>query len=152
MEKSFQTTRFERQGLSVKNGGRSKQADSKGPDIKAFIERRVALRLPICVLEVKWKKFNQVFIAKSQNISMGGLFISTDRSLRIGDQFPVEFVLPDQKTKITCTGEVTWTRMKSSPDATEEGVGVRFLDINGKTKKAIGEWIKKQEAQAKKRA
>ncbi len=123
-----------------------------GPDIKAFIERRISLRLPICVLEVKWKKFDQIFIAKSQNISMGGLFISTDRSLRIGDQFPVQFVLPDQKTKIDCTGEVTWTRMKSSPGGDEEGVGVRFLDLSGKTKKAIGEWLKNQETQAKKRA
>lgn len=82
---------------------------------------------------------------------MGGLFISTDRSLRIGDQFPVEFILPDQKTKISCTGEVTWTRTKSSQGSTEEGVGMRFMDLSGKTKKAIGEWIKKQEEQAKKR-
>lgn len=138
--------------MKGKNGGRSRKPREDGPDIRAFIERRVSLRLPICVLEVKWKKFDQIFIARSQNISMGGLFISTDRPLRIGDQFPVQFVLPDQKTKIDCTGEVTWTRTKASPGATEEGVGVRFVDLSGKTKKAIGDWLEKQEAQAKKRA
>lgn len=119
--------------------------------LQAFIEKRRSLRIPLFVLEVKWKKYNKLFIGQTENISMGGLFMSTDRPLQIGDQFPVEFVLPDRKTKINCTGEVTWTRPCTEEEAGSEGVGVRFVDLNGVKMKAIGHWIRKQEVGGKKR-
>ncbi|HEY5649087.1 MAG TPA: TIGR02266 family protein [Nitrospiria bacterium] len=137
--------------MGNKAGGRSGHSKDQGPDLNAVIEKRNSLRLPLVVLEVKWKKFNQVFIARSENISMGGLFLATDRPLQIGDQFPVQFVLPDQKTEITCTGEVTWTRKNSGESQESEGVGVRFVGLENNTKKAVGNWIKKREALAKKR-
>lgn len=121
-------------------------------NLNAVIEKRNALRLPLFVLEVKWKKYSQVFIARSENISMGGLFLATDRPLEIGDEFPVQFVLPDQKTEINCTGQVTWTRRRSGDSAGSEGVGVRFVGLASETKKAVGNWITKQEGLAKKKA
>lgn len=123
-----------------------------GEGLQAFIEKRRSLRVPLFVLEVKWRKYDKIFIAKTQNISIGGLFMSAERPLQIGEQFPVEFILPDRKTKINCTGEVTWTRPYVSEGAGSEGIGVRFVDLNGQKMKAIGEWIKRQEAHPKKRA
>jgi len=85
-----------------------------------------------------------------QNISMGGLSMSTERPLNAGERFPIEFVLPDNKTKVTCTGEVTWTKLYTSEGSGSEGIGIRFLDLDDRKMKAIGQWIKKQEAGKKK--
>ncbi|HUK55424.1 MAG TPA: PilZ domain-containing protein [Nitrospiria bacterium] len=120
--------------------------------LQAFIEKRRSLRLPLFVLEIRWRKYNKVFIGHTQNISIGGLFMSTERPLQAGEQFPIEFVLPDRKTKINCTGEVTWTRSYAAEGAGSEGIGVRFVDLNDQKMKAIGQWIKKQETSKKKQA
>ena len=121
------------------------------PQIQAFIENREFLRHPLIVLEVKWKEYDKVFLGHSQNISMGGLFMSTDRTLHVGDRFPLEFILPDRKTKILCTGEVSWTRQYSSEGPRSQGVGIRFLDLNTKTVKAIEIWMKGQEKPLRKK-
>jgi uncharacterized protein (TIGR02266 family) len=118
--------------------------------LQAFIEKRRSLRVPLFVLEIKWKKYNEVFIGRMQNISIGGLFMSTERPLHAGERFPIEFVLPDNKTKVSCTGEVTWTRLYASEGAGSEGIGIRFLDLDDRKMKAIGQWIKKQETGKKK--
>jgi Tfp pilus assembly protein PilZ len=133
--------------VKTKPPGRSKPSSSREDGLQAFIEKRRSLRLPLFVLEVKWKQYDKVFIGRMQNLSIGGLFMSADRPLHAGERFPIEFVLPDKKTKVICTGEVTWTRPYAS-----EGIGIRFLDINDRKMKAIGEWIKKQESPRKKHA
>jgi hypothetical protein len=47
---------------------------------------------------------------------------------------------------------VTWTRPYASEGSGSEGIGVRFLDLNDRKMKAIGQWIKKQEGSKKKQA
>ncbi|HEY4485980.1 MAG TPA: PilZ domain-containing protein [Nitrospiria bacterium] len=117
--------------------------------IQAFIEKRRSLRKPLFVLEVKWKQYDKVFIGHTNNISIGGMFMSTTRPVKVGEQFPVEFVLPDQKTKIQCTGEVTWTRPYPQGGDGSEGIGLRFVNIDERKLKAIGEWLQRQEGPKK---
>lgn len=124
---------------------------SNAGQMQAFIEKRRFLRNPLFVLEVKWKHYNKVFLGRAENISTGGLFMSSKRSSHIGEQFPMEFILPDRKTKVGCTGEVVWTRQYTSEGAGSEGVGVRFLGLDTKKMKAIEQWIRKQESRSKKK-
>lgn len=128
----------------------SNSTSSQEDGVQAFIEKRRSLRIPLFVLEVRWKKYNKVFLGQLQNISIGGLSMSTESSLHAGERFPIEFVLPDNKTKVSCTGEVTWTRLYASEGAGSEGIGIRFLDLDDRKMKAIGQWIKKQETGKKK--
>jgi uncharacterized protein (TIGR02266 family) len=120
--------------------------------IRAFIEKRKYLRDPLFVLEVKWKHYDRVFLGRAENISIGGMFMSSNRPLQVGERFPMEFILPDRKTKIGCTGEVVWTREYTSEGAGSQGVGVRFVDLNAQKMKAIEQWIRKQESHPKKKA
>lgn len=124
---------------------------SNAGQMQAFIEKRRFLRNPLFVLEVKWKHYNKVFLGRAENISTGGLFMSSKRSSHIGERFPMEFILPDRKTKVGCTGEVVWTRQYTSEGAGSEGVGVRFLGLDTKKMKAIEQWIRKQESRSKKK-
>jgi uncharacterized protein (TIGR02266 family) len=122
------------------------------PQIQAFIEKREGLRNPLFVLEVKWKRYDEVFLGHTENISLGGLFMSTNHTAHVGEKFPMEFILPDRKTKVDCTGEVVWTRQYSSEGAGSEGVGVRFVNLNAKKIKAIEQWILKQGNRTKKKS
>ncbi len=129
---------------------KGKTSRRTGDGVQAFIEKRGDLRSPLVVLEVKWKHYNKVFIAHASNISMGGLLLSADRPVQVGERFPIEFVLPDEKTKVSCAAEVVWTKRHGPEGSASEGVGVRFVDIDDKKMKAIEQWIKRQEAAAKK--
>jgi uncharacterized protein (TIGR02266 family) len=97
------------------------------------------------VLEVKGKRANKVFLAYAENISRGGLFLSSSQSLKVGDRFPIEFVLPDEKTKIRSTCEVVWKKRYDNMGLVSEGMGVRFVDIDPAQKKIIDHWMDKGE-------
>ncbi len=112
---------------------------------KVGINRRQFQRTPFVVLEVQGKRSNKVFMAYAENISQGGLFLSSSQTLKVGDQFPVEFVLPDKKTKVRCTCEVAWKKRYDKMGLVSEGMGIRFVDLDPAQKKVIGEWIDKGE-------
>ncbi|TAJ98886.1 MAG: PilZ domain-containing protein [Candidatus Manganitrophaceae bacterium] len=112
---------------------------------KTKVNRRQSSRLPFIVLEVKGKHSNKVFVAYAENISQGGLFLSSSHKLKVGDRFPIEFILPDNKTKVRCTCEVTWKKKYDTQGIISEGVGVRFVDLASDQKKIITGWIDKEE-------
>ncbi|MBI3804485.1 MAG: PilZ domain-containing protein [Nitrospirae bacterium] len=114
-------------------------------DEKTKVNRRQSPRVPYIVLEVKGKHSNKVFLAYAENISQGGLFLSSSQSLKIGDRFPIEFILPDNKTTVRCTCEVTWKKKYEKSGVASEGVGVRFVDLPASEKKVISGWIDQED-------
>ena len=122
------------------------------PFVQAFIEKRNTLRNPLFILEVKWKQYDKVFLGRTENLGLGGLFMETGQTLQVGERFPLEFILPDKKTRVNCTGEVVWTRMYSKEGVGSEGAGVRFVDLDSKKLKAITQWIQAQETRSRKKS
>ena len=108
--------------------------------------RRALPRKPVMVLEVKGQQHDKIFLAYAEDLGLGGLRLASSPTLKIGDHFPVEFILPDQITKINCTGEVVWRRESG---AHSEGVGVRFVDLSQQLKKVIGSWMDQEEKEKK---
>ena len=108
-------------------------------------DRRALPRKPVMVLEVKGQQYDKIFLAYAEDLGLGGLRLASSPTLKVGDHFPVEFILPDQITKINCTGEVVWRRESGSYS---QGVGVRFVDLSRPLKKVIGAWIDKEEKEA----
>lgn len=109
---------------------------------KDLANRRCSPRHPVMVLEVKGKQFDKIFVAYAENIGSGGLHLSSPQPLKVGDRFPIEFVLPDQITKIACSCEVAW---RKEIGRNGDGVGIRFVDLSEQAKKVIGTWIKEEE-------
>jgi uncharacterized protein (TIGR02266 family) len=102
-----------------------------------MIERRQSQRIPLVVMEVKGKQANRLFLAYANDISGGGLSLTTESHLKVGDRIPIEMMLPDNKTKVSCTGEVVWKREIMKDGIISQGVGVRFLDLEVGKKRAI---------------
>lgn len=113
------------------------------------VDRRANERAPFLVIEIKGKHSNRVFLAQTENISKGGLFFSSPQSLKIGDRFPIEFVLPDNKTVVSCTSEVVWKKNYDQSGLSSEGIGIRFVDLEPDQKKILGDWIDREEEKEK---
>lgn len=114
-------------------------------DETADLDRRRHPRAPFLILEIKGKHSNKVFLAQTENVSQGGLFFSSRQPLKIGDRFPVEFVLPDNKTMFRCTSEVVWKKRYDTAGIASEGIGIRFVDLEPSQKKILGDWIEREE-------
>lgn len=122
----------------VKKSGRDRAPD-----------KRQHVRFPVMVLEVKGKHYDKVFFGFSSDFALGGLRLSTDNAFSVGERFPVEFILPDNKTKIQCTCEVVWGKRRVGSDMVSESLGLRFVDLDAVKKRLIGAWLKGKEGGAK---
>jgi uncharacterized protein (TIGR02266 family) len=106
-------------------------------------DSRYWLPSPLLVLEVRGQGYERVFIGYAENLSVGGLMLSTPKQLKAGDRFPVEFVLPDRKTSVKCTCEVVWKRRGRS-GAPPGGVGLRFVGIDESARKVLDQWVRRE--------
>jgi uncharacterized protein (TIGR02266 family) len=106
-------------------------------------DRRYWLPSPLLVLEVRGQGYERVFIGYAENLSVGGLMLSTPKQLKSGDRFPVEFVLPDRKTSVRCTCEVVWRR-GGHTGKPPGGVGLRFVGINEAARKVLDHWVRRE--------
>jgi len=113
------------------------------------VEERRSVRSPLLVLEVRGRHYNKIFIGYTENMSKDGFFLSAHQPLKAGDQFPVEFVLPDNTTTVSCTCEVVWTKKFKSRSVNSTGVGVRFLDLDESKKRVIDGWVTRTENKKK---
>ena len=80
-------------------------------------------RAPI-EMRVDLKVGNESFAATSKNLGVGGLFVATDRQLRVGEQVAVELSLPGHVLPMAVGTEVRWIQMS---DDRPFGLGLRFL-------------------------
>jgi type IV pilus assembly protein PilZ len=100
-------------------------------------------RAPI-VLKVEYKRLNTFFYDYTKNISKGGTFIKTDRSLGVGTVFLFRLIVPQTARvyaiqmsapvpPIELRGEVRWVVKPAEASAATEasdqeaGMGIRFV-------------------------
>ncbi|MEW6324120.1 MAG: PilZ domain-containing protein [Nitrospirota bacterium] len=131
---------------SVKSAAPARTSSRKTPtqSPRSFLPRarRYWLPSPLLVLEVRGKDYEKVFIGYAENLSLGGLMLSTPKRLKPGDRFPVQFVLPDRTSTVQCTCEVVWRRDSSGAPST--GVGLRFVGIGDEARKVLDQWIRRE--------
>jgi len=67
----------------------------------------------------------------SVDLSTGGLFLTTDFPLDVGESLSLIFSLPDSDRAIRCKARVAWTNRRHEPRKPElpAGVGVQFIDM-----------------------
>jgi uncharacterized protein (TIGR02266 family) len=96
------------------------------------------------VLEVRGRSYDKIFVGYAENISRSGLFLSASNPPAVGSTFPVEFVLPDNRTLVQCTCRVVWQHRYTSSGRPSVGVGVEFLDLDGLKRSLIDQWVKRK--------
>ena len=89
-------------------------------------EQRASQRASVAV-DIHLASDSQFFSGLSGDISEGGLFLSTYRTLPIGSAVDLEFSLPGSDSPLRARGEVRWLR-EHAPDQ-PRGVGIAFDDL-----------------------
>jgi type IV pilus assembly protein PilZ len=85
-------------------------------------EHREHGRAPI-ELKVDYKKLNSFFADFTKNISKGGTFIKTKKTLPLGTRFLFRLTVPGRETPFELNGEV----MHATTTGDEPGMGIRFV-------------------------
>jgi type IV pilus assembly protein PilZ len=85
-------------------------------------ENRERARAPI-ELKVDYKKLNSFFADYTKNISKGGTFIKTKKTLPIGTRFLFRLTVPGRARPFELNGEVVHTAATGE----EPGMGIRFV-------------------------
>lgn len=90
-------------------------------------------------------KDDQAFInAYASNISTGGLFIKTEKPLRLGDQFLLRLQLPalPEPLKVSC--EVAWVKGATEATAKEPaGMGIKFIEMSKGDREVLKQYLGK---------
>jgi uncharacterized protein (TIGR02266 family) len=103
--------------------------------------RRSARRLPLDV-DIGFQSDTNFYVGFSEDVSEGGLFVSTYDFLPIGARLSLNFSLPDGSV-VSAGGVVRWVREYNpqTPDVSP-GMGVQFVDLDGEDRAAIQRFLR----------
>jgi type IV pilus assembly protein PilZ len=87
-----------------------------------MLENRLHGRAPI-ELKVDYKKLNSFFADYTKNISKGGTFIKTRKTLPIGTRFLFRLTVPGRDGPFELSGEVVHAAVAGE----QAGMGIRFV-------------------------
>lgn len=82
-------------------------------------------RLPMQV-ELEYESAEDFVRDYCSNLSVGGMFIGTDRPLQEGTRFRLKFVVPGRERAIETVAQVRWVQLPEFDLPTEPGMGVHF--------------------------
>jgi uncharacterized protein (TIGR02266 family) len=78
------------------------------------------------------------------NVSTGGVFIETEKSLPVNTLLTIEFILPENNV-IHCKGKVAWiNREENRHQNLPSGMGIQFLDITLEEMERMRVYIKEE--------
>jgi uncharacterized protein (TIGR02266 family) len=104
-------------------------------------ERRKTSRTST-VIQVDYNTVDSLFREFADNISTGGMFITTPKPLKPGTRVSLEFLLPGCDYPIRVKAEVTWNRDKTFIDQ-RRGMGVKFDSLSPSAKDKINTIVKR---------
>jgi len=91
-------------------------------------------------MRVEVKSASDSFVATSTNVGAGGMFVATDRPLRVGERLTVELELPGFLRPMAVEAEVRWVQ---ATDGQSSGVGLRFVRPSLALTVAVHELLRK---------
>ena len=109
-------------------------------------ERRTGPRFQVEV-EVGLQTDNNFYTGLTQDLSGGGIFVATHQIRQVGDRIKVMLTLPGQTEAFEILTEVRWVRGTSlSKGIDDPGMGLRFLQMSPRAKRAVNEFLKQRES------
>ena len=111
----------------------------KLPDLsagKALADNeRHEMRCPVA-LKIQYESSKDFKMDYTKNVSRGGMFIKTTSPIEIGTKMQLELFLPDLNEPLLMSIEVVHRHIYEDDDS-QEGVGVKFIDIDPLSKSIL---------------
>lgn len=104
----------------------SSEESSARPGLAGQRQKRIRLERKV---SLKFKDLGGFVTELSHNLSMGGMFLRTDRPQPPGTLFDFELNLEAEGPVVQGIGEVVWTRDETEGVDRPAGMGVRFLEL-----------------------
>lgn len=104
-------------------------------------EMRVAVSLLVSCQDLTHTRLG----AKAFNLSAGGVAIKTNYPISIGEQYTMEFIVPDKRYTIEVVGEVAWREFLGDKPGPKEALftaGIKFLNLEDHLRTLIREHTK----------
>lgn len=134
--------------LTKKKPSEPVDAPPPKPIADELAERRTASRYQLKV-EVHHRSESVFFTGFMEDISEGGLFVTTYSPLAIGDRLELTFTVPGFINECTVSAEVRWIRPGTTgPNATLPGMGLSFLGLPEAMRRAIRRFVETHVRQA----
>lgn len=106
-------------------------------------ERRAAHRVDLSV-DIGLETDTNFFTGFSEDLSDGGLFIATYKTLPVGTELRVSFALPDGHT-VKCAAVVAWVRESRDKSAdVKPGMGVHLEGLTRADREAIQSFLRER--------
>jgi CheY-like chemotaxis protein len=99
-------------------------------------ERRRYFRCPVCIPVTILRESAQEVRCNSENISEGGMALSTFVPLISGESVRVQFAVPDHKVPFVAESTICWSKTGH--------LGVRFVSISDEHKSELQVWLARQ--------
>ena len=109
-------------------------------------EHRQDLRGEVA-FEVHYRSAQEFLSAFSANISGGGIFIRTQEPLPLNHAVRMRFTLPGVNYHFDCHGIVVWANPSPTKSFLPAGMGIKFVNLVGESKKLIEEFVAKHAGQ-----
>jgi type IV pilus assembly protein PilZ len=94
-------------------------------------------------LMVSYDNYNEFITQYTRDVSKGGTFINTKRHHSINEIVELSLDVPGLDKPLKIKGEVVHIKIQNVPDE-DAGIGVKFLDIDEESRKALVDFIKFQ--------
>lgn len=103
---------------------------------------RIFRRVPFeAELRIRFEEGGEELVARSANLSLGGMFVVADPPPEPGSTFELSFKLPEQPAPVRGRGRVVWTRAEGEGPDRLPGMGVRFLELTPGSRELIFEVV-----------
>jgi uncharacterized protein (TIGR02266 family) len=95
-------------------------------------------------LKVSYNSYNDFITEYTSDVSKGGIFINTKRHHAINEIVDLSLDVPGFNMPLKIKGEVMHIKIQNVPDE-DAGIGVKFVDIDPESRKALINFIKSQQ-------
>ena len=89
-------------------------------------------------VQVAYESVEDFLLDYTSNLSMGGMFIKTDRPLQVGARFRLRFQITGRATPVETRAEVKWV---VSEEHLNSGMGVAFESLSPADERAVRRWL-----------
>ena len=89
-------------------------------------------------VKVEYESVEDFLLDYTSNLSMGGMFIKTDRPLQVGARFRLRFQITGRATPVETYAEVKWV---VNEEHLNSGMGVAFDTLSPADERAVKRWL-----------
>ena len=96
-------------------------------------------------LEIEFSSVHNFFAGFVENLSAGGIFIATYKTLPVGETIAFKVRVPGHDRPVDGVGEVRWVREPQPGSDVMPGMGIRFLTLSDGSNEVIQQYVSKRD-------